>query len=186
MNPEAIQQALREADLDGWLFYDFQNRDPIGYRILGLSLLEEKRVDESRLALSRAFVMDSLDAEIAFFLGSACRWSKYEEKAVEYYLKAIELLKPLPGQMKNIHMELAELYKVLHRFDEALGSYHDAYSHDTLDHFMIFNIAQVYDQNLHQKRKAIQYYEKYVSMCRNKKEKKEVQSWIQHLKKQRF
>jgi Xaa-Pro dipeptidase len=31
-----IQQALREAGLDGWLFYDFHNRDVIAYRILGL------------------------------------------------------------------------------------------------------------------------------------------------------
>lgn len=31
-----IQEALREAGLDGWLFYDFHNRDPIAYRILGL------------------------------------------------------------------------------------------------------------------------------------------------------
>jgi len=32
----AIQNAVREAGLDGWLFYDFHNRDVIGYRILGM------------------------------------------------------------------------------------------------------------------------------------------------------
>jgi Xaa-Pro aminopeptidase len=37
MNLEAIQSALREAGLDGWLFYDHHHRDPIAYRILGLS-----------------------------------------------------------------------------------------------------------------------------------------------------
>jgi len=36
MNLERIQQALRQAGIDGWLFYDFHNRDPISYRILGL------------------------------------------------------------------------------------------------------------------------------------------------------
>ena len=36
MNLEAIQTALREANLDGWLFYDHHHRDPIGERILGL------------------------------------------------------------------------------------------------------------------------------------------------------
>ena len=36
MNIEAIQQALRDAGLDGWLFYDHHGRDPLGYRILGL------------------------------------------------------------------------------------------------------------------------------------------------------
>jgi Xaa-Pro dipeptidase len=36
MNLEAIQSALREANLDGWLFYDHHHRDPIAYRILSL------------------------------------------------------------------------------------------------------------------------------------------------------
>ena len=32
----AIQSALREHNLDGWLFYDHHHRDPIAYRILSL------------------------------------------------------------------------------------------------------------------------------------------------------
>ncbi len=36
MDLEAIQSALREADLDAWLFYDHHHRDPLAYRILGL------------------------------------------------------------------------------------------------------------------------------------------------------
>ncbi len=33
---EAIQAALRDAHLDGWLFYDHHNRDPLAYSILGI------------------------------------------------------------------------------------------------------------------------------------------------------
>ena len=36
MNLEAIQSALRDANLDGWLFYDHHHRDLIGESILGL------------------------------------------------------------------------------------------------------------------------------------------------------
>jgi len=36
MNLAAIQSALREHHLDGWLFYDHHHRDPIAYRILDL------------------------------------------------------------------------------------------------------------------------------------------------------
>src|SRR5829696_1892511 len=32
-----IQAALREANLDGWLFYDFRRSDPLAYRILRLT-----------------------------------------------------------------------------------------------------------------------------------------------------
>jgi Xaa-Pro aminopeptidase len=36
MNLDALQTALRDQHLDGWLFYDHHHRDPIAYRILGL------------------------------------------------------------------------------------------------------------------------------------------------------
>jgi len=36
MNLDAIQAGIREAGLDGWLFYDHHHRDPVGERILGL------------------------------------------------------------------------------------------------------------------------------------------------------
>src|SRR5262245_49729765 len=32
-----IQSALREQQIDAWLFYDHHHRDPLAYRILGLS-----------------------------------------------------------------------------------------------------------------------------------------------------
>lgn len=37
MDIQAIQQALREADIDGWLLTDFRNRDYLAYRLLGLN-----------------------------------------------------------------------------------------------------------------------------------------------------
>ena len=36
MDLVAIQSALRERNLDAWLFYDHHHRDPIAYRVLGL------------------------------------------------------------------------------------------------------------------------------------------------------
>jgi Xaa-Pro aminopeptidase len=36
MDLSSIQSALRDANLDGWLFYDHHQRDPLAYRILGL------------------------------------------------------------------------------------------------------------------------------------------------------
>ena len=36
MDLKAIQAALKEAKLDGWLFYDHHHRDPIAYRVLGV------------------------------------------------------------------------------------------------------------------------------------------------------
>lgn len=45
MNLPAIQAALREHNIDAWLFYDHHHRDPIAYRVLGLptSLMVTRR-----------------------------------------------------------------------------------------------------------------------------------------------
>ena len=37
MDLNAIQKSLREAKLDGWLFYDHHHRDPIAYRVLKIA-----------------------------------------------------------------------------------------------------------------------------------------------------
>jgi len=42
-NIEAIQAALCQQKLDGWLFYDILHRDPIAYRVLGLDHAIAKR-----------------------------------------------------------------------------------------------------------------------------------------------
>src|SRR5262252_5628772 len=42
-----IQAALRNAKLDGWLFYDFRHSDPLAYRIL--------KLDEKMFASRRWF-----------------------------------------------------------------------------------------------------------------------------------
>ncbi len=39
----AIQRALREEKIDGWLFYDILHRDPIAYRVLNLHDVMAKR-----------------------------------------------------------------------------------------------------------------------------------------------
>lgn len=40
MNIERIQQALRDEQLDGWLFYDFRKSNPIAYQVLALPTQE--------------------------------------------------------------------------------------------------------------------------------------------------
>jgi hypothetical protein len=37
MNLESIQGELQKTGLDGWLFFDHHERDPLAYRVLGLT-----------------------------------------------------------------------------------------------------------------------------------------------------
>lgn len=135
-------------------------------KYLGMSHYEEKQFDKARTALMQAFRLDSTDAETAFFLGNACRASRYEEDAVGYYKKAIVLNQPDPKTMKSIYIQLAEILKVLHQFNEAFDAYDRVLEYDPLDNTIYFKIAQTYDRNLNQKKTAIKYYEKYLSTGR--------------------
>ncbi|HEU5198925.1 MAG TPA: Xaa-Pro peptidase family protein [Ktedonobacterales bacterium] len=38
MDQERLQQAIRNAEIDGWLFFDFRKSNSLAYRVLGLSL----------------------------------------------------------------------------------------------------------------------------------------------------
>jgi Xaa-Pro aminopeptidase len=52
---EAIQKALKQAGMEGWLFYDFRQSDPLAYRIL--------RLDETKLGTRRWFYFVPADGE---------------------------------------------------------------------------------------------------------------------------
>jgi tetratricopeptide (TPR) repeat protein len=103
--------------------YDFESardQDSVSVFIqkyLGMSYFENKQFEKASKALSVAFHLDSLDYETSFFLASSLRWSKREEESIAVYYKTLELMLPDSTDAKDVHLQLAELYKVLHRFD---------------------------------------------------------------------
>jgi tetratricopeptide (TPR) repeat protein len=139
------------------------NSSVFTYKYLGLALLQEKHFDEARIALLNAHKLDSLDITILFYLGSACRFSNFQNEAIQYYLKAIKLLESSLGVMKNAHIELAEIYTDLDQFDIALEAYQVSLSYDARDNLIFYKMAQVYDYYLNRKEIAIKYYEKYLA-----------------------
>jgi len=132
-------------------------------KYLGMSYYEDKQFNQARITFMEAFRLDSMDGETAFFLGNACRGSNYEDDALRYYKKAIELNLPDPKTMRTIHIQLAEVLKVLHRFDEAFEAYDMALEYDPEDNTIYLKIAQTYDRQLNQKKTAIEYYEKFLT-----------------------
>ncbi len=90
MNLKKIQLALRNRNLDGWLFYDFHNRDQIAYRILGL--------DSSKLCTRRWF----------YFIPA-----KGEPKKLVHTVEKFKL-DSLPGK-KYIYLAWEEQHKQLRK-----------------------------------------------------------------------
>jgi Xaa-Pro dipeptidase len=97
---DAIQKALRDQTLDGWLFYDILHRDPIAYRVLGL---------EHAMAKRRWFYMipaKGAPRKLVHRIEAAALDSLPGEKMV--YAAAEELeknLKKLVGRAKKVAMQ---------------------------------------------------------------------------------
>lgn len=86
---EAIQQALKDADLDGWLFYSFRGSDPIAANILGMPT-------EGHMATRRWFYLVPQSGEPVRILHSIER----------------DVLDHLPGK-KIIYLPWQQLHGVL-------------------------------------------------------------------------
>jgi Xaa-Pro dipeptidase len=87
MQIELVQTALRKVKLDGWLFFDHHRRDPLAYRVLGLSedLLPTRRwyyflpaEGEPRKLVHRieSHTLDSLPGEVELYVS----WADQQEK----------------------------------------------------------------------------------------------------------
>jgi Xaa-Pro dipeptidase len=100
MNLEAIQKELRKAKLDGWLFYDFHNRDHLAYKILGLEnkhttrrwfyFIPAKGEPKKLVSAVESTKLDSLPGKKFVYL-------PYEEQH--------KLLKKILGSSKKIAMQ---------------------------------------------------------------------------------
>lgn len=100
MNLEAIQKELRKAKMDGWLFYDFHNRDHLAYKILGLEnkhttrrwfyFIPAKGEPKKLVSAVESTKLDSLPGKKFVYL-------PYEEQH--------KLLKKILGSSKKIAMQ---------------------------------------------------------------------------------
>jgi Xaa-Pro dipeptidase len=101
MDLQAIQSALRAAHLDGWLFYDFHNRDHIAARIL--------KMDTKRFASRRWFYFIPAQGEPQKLVHRIEPWRcDHLPGAKHIYLPWPEqhgLLKEILGPAKNIAMQ---------------------------------------------------------------------------------
>ena len=104
LNVEAIQKALNDQKLDGWLFYDILHRDPIAYRVLGL---------DHAIAKRRWFYMipaKGAPRKLVHRIEAAALDSLPGEKMV--YAAADELgrnLKKLVGRAKKVAMQYSPM-----------------------------------------------------------------------------
>ena len=121
MNLQEIQTALKEADIDGWLFYDFHNQDHLSYRVLGL--------DFGKFSTRRWFYYIPANGEPTR-LSHTVEPTKLDSLpgSQRYYLAYGQLHKELEnilGSPKNVAMQYSPLNNIPLSFiaaSDAIGS----------------------------------------------------------------
>ncbi len=108
MDLKAIQEALTDKGVDGWLFYDFHNRDHLAYRILGL--------DFEKMTSRRWFYYIPASGE-PVRLVHRVEMSKLDSLPGQkvYYHPWVELhqkLKEMLGDQKTIAMQYSPLNNI--------------------------------------------------------------------------
>jgi len=128
-------------------------------KYLGLSLLHMEEFNKSLPLLEQVFMADQADEENSYFLSQAYSGIGNHEKAIEYLNITLRLINPSPVFSSMIHREIARNFFIQERWEEAIKYYQSSFKFDPLQFQSLYSIAVIYDYNLNNKKKAIEYYQ---------------------------
>jgi tetratricopeptide (TPR) repeat protein len=131
-------------------------------KYLGYSYFKTDAYAEAKTFLEKAWLEDTLNADLCYILGLSCDYSYYKEQAIEYLEKTIRLITPAPEHVSRVYQDLAKAQTGYYKYDDALDAYHKALELTPADTLLIFQLASHYDNWIKDKRMALQYYEKFM------------------------
>jgi tetratricopeptide (TPR) repeat protein len=130
---------------------------------LGISELKTSMFDSAREHLLMAYQEDSTDLEINYYLGKAFLNSPNPEKGLFYFNRVDSLMQPDPKILSSLYFEKQSIYSALGNFPEALKNYELAYQYHPKPEY-IFYMASIYQYKLNDKKKAVEYYERFLAL----------------------
>jgi tetratricopeptide (TPR) repeat protein len=136
---------------------------------LGVSEFKNSLFKQSKEHLLMAYKIDSNDFETNYFLGKAFLNSPSPEAGLFYLDRVDSLLQPDPKIISTLYYDKQSIYSAIGKYEEALKSYEMAYQYNPKPEY-IFYIASLYQNKLDNKKKALEYYELFLSQLPPKTE----------------
>ncbi len=118
--------------------------------------------------LLAAYRKDSLDYETSSYLGQCYYSLKDMKKSIFYYDKVIKILTPIYRQMGRSRMLLAESQKENGMYRQAIANYLVAQTVEPDPNIWMI-MANIYDEKLNNRTRAIYYYQRFVDSYKNSK-----------------
>jgi tetratricopeptide (TPR) repeat protein len=131
--------------------YNFQPKEAIRYLLL-------------------AYKADSADYETSSFLGQCYYKIKDLKNSIYYYKKVQDILRPIYSQVGLTHYLCADSQRDNGNYKDAIASYLKAYAINS-DPNINMIIANIYDEKLNNKERAITYYQRFLNTQKSSKMK---------------
>ena len=125
---------------------------------------------EAIVYLLKAYKTDSSDYEASSYLGQCYYKIRDMKNSAYYYNRVIKLLRPVNAQLGLTYVLCAESLKGNGNYPDAISGYLKAYDIDN-DPNLYMIIANIYDEKLNNKEKAIYYYQKFLNNFKKSKMK---------------
>jgi superkiller protein 3 len=123
---------------------------------------------EALVYLLKAYQADSTDYETSSFLGQCYYLIKDYSNSIFFYNNAIRILSAVNPKMARTQSLLADTQKEKKDYKAAIESYLKAFALNG-DPNLNMVIANIYDDKLHNKEKAILYYQRFLKTEKNSK-----------------
>jgi tetratricopeptide (TPR) repeat protein len=136
----------------------------------GICYSRELQPKQSVCYLLKAYEADSFDYETCSYLGQAYFKLKDMQNSIYYYKREIDILTPISEQLGLTYVLYAESQKANGIYLKAIKSYLKAQNLKP-DPNLYMIIANLYDNKLNDKKKAIYYYQKFLDNAKYSKEK---------------
>ncbi len=137
---------------------------------IGIGYSYNLQPDKAIIYLLKAYKADSSDYETCSFLGQCYFKTKDMGKSALFYEKVIKILVPVETQLGFTYSLCAGSQKANEEYMEAIASYQKAYK-ITGDPEINMLIANLYDEKLNNKQRAITYYQRFLNAQKTSKRK---------------
>ncbi len=155
---------------------------------IGIGYSYNLQPKEAIVYLLKAYKVDSVDYETCSYLGQCYYKVKDMKNSIYYYKKVLKILMPVNTQLGLTYVLCAESQKADEEYRNAIASYLKAYAINS-DPNINMIIANIYDEKLNNKERAIYYYQRFLNTRKNSKMRfppeyiEKVQKRLEFLKK---
>lgn len=154
---------------------DYKKAIELGYtgyllqKNLGKSLFVARKYDEARKTLEKLIVRDTADYQVCMYLGKIYLKLNNNEKSLLFYQSAIDLLLPDSMTMSATYHGMAETYHAMGKYHQEIATIKKRakyLSNRFPSNIFLLEIANIYEENLNDKKSALKYYQKYYNQIK--------------------